>query len=271
MPDIVGGTKDQHKIGLVLSGGGARGVAHLGMIQALEEQGLKFDIVAGASAGALVGALYCYGHTPKEISRFISETNFLTIFRPSFNRRSLLNIEKAYDELRKHLPIDDFSSLKIPLHVSTTDIERGEPHIFEKGPLIKPVLASCAIPVVFDAVTIGSRRLVDGGVTDNLPFQSIRKSSRKIIALHCNPIDDNSKMSNWSDLMERSMMIAITRYVHSQKQYCDVFLEPTGLSKFKVIDFKKADEIYVYGYNYACEAIQNGILNNLDSNEKEVL
>ena len=271
MPDKGNNTSTKYDIGLVLSGGGARGVAHLGIIQALEEQDITFDIVAGSSAGALVGALYCYGHSPKKICRFIRDTNFLTIFRPSFNRRSLLNIEKAYDELNKYLPTDNFDSLNIPLHVSTTDIERGEAKIYKKGQLINPVLASCAIPVVFDPVTIGNRRLVDGGVTDNLPFHSIRNKCRKIIALHCNPIDSYSKLSNWSELMERSMMIAITQYVYAKRKHCDVFFEPLGLSKYKVIDFKKADEIFSYGYNYACKAIENGILNNLELNEKEVL
>ncbi len=262
---------DNQRIGLVLSGGGARGVAHLGIIQALEEQHLKFDIVSGSSAGALLGALYCHGYTPKDISGFIKHTSFLTIFRPSFNRRSLLNIEKAYDELSKYFPIDNFSCLKIPLHVATTDIEKAKSKVYKEGQLIKPILASCAVPVVFDPVMIGKRRLVDGGVTDNLPFQTIRKKCDKIIALHCNPIDSYSKLTNWSELMERSMMIAITQYVHTKKKHCDVFLEPPGLSKFKVTDFKKADEIYDYGYKYGCEAIQDGILDNLELNETAVL
>lgn len=250
-------------LGLVLSGGGARGISHLGVIKALEEEGLTFSIVSGASAGAIAGALYCAGHTPEEICQFIKKTNFLTTFRPSFNWLSLLNIERASGELKKYLPEDSFSALKIPLHVSTTDITRGKVKVYKKGQLIKPILASCSIPVVFNPVKIGKRTLVDGGILDNLPYQSIKKRCDKIVALHCNPIDKGYRLGNWRDLMERSMMLTVTQYVHTKKKYCDVFLEPPGLSQFKVFDFKLADDIFSFGYEYAKRAIAEGALKKL--------
>ncbi|WP_421895531.1 patatin-like phospholipase family protein [Marinoscillum sp.] len=251
------------KLGLVLSGGGARGIAHLGIIQALEEEGLSFHVVSGASAGALAGGLYCAGYTPSEICGFIEKTNFLTAFRPSFNWRSLLNIERASHELKKYFPEDSFEALKIPLCVSTTDIKRGKVKVYKKGQLIKPILASCSIPVVFDPIVIGKRTLVDGGILDNLPYASIQKSCDKIVALHCNPIDKGYELGNWRDLMERSMMLTVTKNVHARKKHCDVFLEPPGLSKFKVFDFKQAQTIYKFGYKYARKAIKEGALNKL--------
>lgn len=259
------------KIGLALSGGGARGVAHLGIIKALEEEGIHFDIVTGSSAGALIGALYCNGYSTEEVCDFFKGTNFLTIFRPSFNLRSLLNIEKAYSELRGYFTNDDFSTLQIPLHVSTTDILKAKVKVFKKGQLVLPILASCAVPVIFDPVTIGKRKLVDGGVMDNLPYHSIKKSCDYIIALHCNPLDKGFKLTNLSSLIERSMMLTITQNVHSQKKHYDLFLEPPGLSMFKVIDFKKSGDIYKLGYEYAKEAIAEGALKDLIKLNEEVL
>lgn len=259
------------KIGLVLSGGGARGVAHLGIMEALLEAGVTFSVVSGASAGALAGALYCAGHSPREICEIIEKTNFYTAFRPSFNSRSLLNIERASGELSKYFPEDSFASLQIPLRVSTTDISRGKVKVYKKGQLIRPVLASCCIPVVFDPVRIGKRTLVDGGILDNLPYKPIKKECDKIIALHCNPIDKGYRLGNWRDLMERSMMLTVTQYVHSKAKNCDLFLEPPGVSRYKVFDFKKAREIFDFGYAYAQKEIASGALEKIGMHEKSIL
>ncbi|WP_421878401.1 patatin-like phospholipase family protein [Marinoscillum sp.] len=253
------------KIGLVLSGGGARGVAHLGIMEALLEAGISFSVVSGSSAGALAGSLYCAGYTPKEIAGFIQKTNFITAFRPSFNSRSLLNIERAHSELIKYFKEDSFESLQIPLRVTTTDISKGKVKVYKKGQLIRPVLASCCVPVVFDPVKIGRRTLVDGGILDNLPYKPIKKECDKIIALHCNPIDKGYRISNWRDLMERSMMLTVTQYVHSKKKNYDLFLEPPGVSKYKVFDFKRAPEIFEHGYSYAKEQIASGVLDKLEN------
>lgn len=259
------------RIGLVLSGGGARGVAHLGIMEALMEAGVEFHIVSGSSAGALAGALFCAGYSPMEICEFIEKTNFYLAFRPSFNSRSLLNIERAYGELKQYFPEDSFASLKIPLRVTATDINKGKVKVFKKGQLIRPVLASCCIPVVFDPVKIGRRTLVDGGILDNLPYKPIKKECDKIIALHCNPIDKGYKLSNWRDLMERSMMLTVTQYVYSKRKNYDLFLEPPGLSKFKVFDFKKAKDIFRFGYDYAKQEIELGVLDKLKVYDKSLL
>lgn len=251
------------KLGLVLSGGGARGIAHLGIIKAFEEEGISFDLVSGVSAGALVGAFYCAGYSADETLVAVRKTNFYSALRPAFNWRSLLLIEKSSFELKKYFPEDSFSALKKPLFVTTTDISKGKVKVYKKGQLIKPLLASCAIPVVFEPVRIGKRVLVDGGVLDNLPTAPIRKKVDKIIALHCNPIDKGYKTGNWKDVMERSMMLTATSLVHSKKKNADIYLEPAGLSKFKVFDFKRALEIFTFGYDYGKAQIEAGILDKL--------
>lgn len=251
------------KTGLVLSGGGARGIAHLGVMEALLESGVNIDVVSGSSAGALAGSLFCAGHAPGKICEFIRNTNFLTTFRPSFNTRSLLNIERAKGELIQYFEEDSFESLKVPLRVSTTEVESGRIKVFSTGEIVLPVLASCCIPVVFDPIKIGETVLVDGGILDNMPWKPIRQECDHIIALHCNPIDANYRISNWSDLMERSMMLSITQNVYNEKNNCDIFLEPPMLSKYSVFDFKKAPEIFNHGYDYAKTQIGAGVLDLL--------
>ncbi|MFT6868416.1 MAG: NTE family protein [Cyclobacteriaceae bacterium] len=251
------------KIGLVLSGGGARGIAHLGIIQALQEAEVNFDIISGASAGAIVGAFIAAGYSPKETCSFIEKTSLFNTFQLSLNRRSLLKIEKGSKELLKYFPKDSFESLQIPLRISTTDIQKGKVKVYRKGNLIQPILASCSIPVVFDPIKIGSRLLVDGGVLDNLPVNSIKKNVDKIIALHCNPIDPKFQVSNWKNLFERSMMMTMTQLAYTNRKKCDIFIEPPGLGKYSVFAFNKAKEIYQFGYDHAKSEIDQGILEKL--------
>ncbi|MBV6647314.1 MAG: patatin-like phospholipase family protein [Cyclobacteriaceae bacterium] len=244
------------KVGLALSGGGARGIAHLGMIKALEEEGLTFDAVAGASAGALIGALYCYGYPPDEIVKFISKTNFLKIFKPALNWRGLLKLESGHDELRKYLEQDNFSALKTPLIIAATDVRKGVVKYFKKGKLIKPILASCCIPVLFDPVSVKGVHYIDGGIMDNLPVSPIKKKVDYIIGLHCNPLGSDYKVSSWKDLMERSLLMAISSNTYVSKRRCDLFWEPPGLVNFKVLDFKKAMELYKIGYEYGKQQLK---------------
>ncbi|WP_308706269.1 patatin-like phospholipase family protein [Marinoscillum sp. MHG1-6] len=256
------------KIGLVLSGGGARGISHLGVIQALQEEDIKFDIVSGVSAGAIVGAFIAANYTPKETLEFIEKTSMFDAFQLALNRRSFLRIEKAARELEKYFPEDTFESLDLPFRVTTTDIRKGKIKVFKKGQLIKPLLASCSIPVVFDPVKINSRYLVDGGILDNLPVSPIKKQADFIIALHCNPIDPKFNLSNWRNLMERTMMMTVTQLAYGQKKKCDLFLEPPGLSQFSAFSFNKAREIYEFGYEYAKTEIENGILDALTQRQR---
>lgn len=251
------------KVGLVLSGGGARAISHLGIIKAMEEEGIIFHAVSGVSAGALAGAFYCAGYTTEAICEILVRTTFLKAFRPAFNWRSLLNLQRASVELKKYFPEDDFSTLKKPLWITTTDLARGKIKIYKKGELIKPILASCSIPVIFDPVQIGKRTLVDGGILDNLPIAPIKNEVDKIVGLHCNPIDPGFVPGSWQNLMDRSIMLTATTLVHTKRKRCDLFLEPPGLCKFTIFDFKKVREIYQFGYEYARKQIAKGVLENL--------
>ncbi|MEO1054044.1 MAG: patatin-like phospholipase family protein [Bacteroidota bacterium] len=240
-------------LALVLSGGGIRGVAHLGVIKALEEEGITFSIISGASAGSIVGALYSYGYSPDESLEIIDKTNFFKFLRPALSLNGILKVEKMGEVIQKYLPEDSFEALKIPLVVTAVDLNKGIPAYFEKGELVKPILASCCIPVIFDPVTIGETHYIDGGILDNLPVEPVLSRSDKVIASHCNPIDDNYQLKNVKTLLERTMLMAINGNTKQSKLWCDLVIEPPALSKVGGFETNRVKEIFNVGYDYAKE------------------
>jgi len=161
------------KIGLTLSGGGVRGVAHLGVIKALEESGFQFARVSGASAGSIIGAFYCNGYSTDEILEIIEKTSLYKLVRPALSWRGLLKLDNAVKGFKTYLPHDSFEGLKTPLHIAATDINKGETKYFHEGPLLKVIQASSSIPVVFDPVNINGSVYIDGGILNNLPVEPL--------------------------------------------------------------------------------------------------
>ncbi len=124
------------KYGLVLSGGGARGISHIGVLKALDEIGLKFHRLAGTSAGSIVGSLYAYGYAPDKILEIVLQTSFLKSVRPAWTMTGLLSLERLKDVLLKFLPENSFEALKIPITIAATEIIQGKPDYFSSGELI---------------------------------------------------------------------------------------------------------------------------------------
>ncbi len=238
-------------------------MVHLGMIKALEEEGLTFSVISGTSAGAIVGALYCQGYTPDEAAESISGINFLKVLKPALNWRGLIKIDNTANELKKFIPHDRFEKLKIPLIVPATNLRKGKIVYFKKGPLITPILASCSIPVVFDPIEIDGDLYADGGLIDNLPVKPVKRKSDLIIGMHCNSIENNYDTKNWKELLERSMLLAVSSTTYLHKKKCDIFWEPPQMANYNVFDYKKAMEIYEIGYDFARKQIDQGALNKL--------
>ena len=158
--------------GIALSGGGARGLAHVGVLEALARAGYDFDLVAGTSMGAIVGALYASGRTPEEMLEIIAGRPWRRLFRFRFWRRPL-PAARLVELLRPYLPAT-FAGLKRPLAVVAVDLLRGRPVYLSQGPLPEAVAASAAHPLLFLPLRLGERLLSDGGVVDNLPVDAAR-------------------------------------------------------------------------------------------------
>ena len=152
-------------IGLVLSGGGMRGIAHVGAIKALEEFGIFPTHIAGSSAGAIVGALYAYGYDSNAILDFFKSVQLFDITKYALGKPGFIDAEKFYPVFKNLIKTDNFSALQRQLSVTATNILNGNLTIFTSGELIKPVLASAAFPGVFAPVKIKKSYYIDGGAS----------------------------------------------------------------------------------------------------------
>jgi NTE family protein len=162
-------------IGLALSGGSTYGAAHVGVMEVLNQNGIQPDMIAGTSAGALVGAAYFACVPLKEIETLFLTMNWPTLLRLSIRSpRSLFDTQPMEEFLRKKLGDIEFKDLKIPFAAVACDIHTGERVVLQSGPVAPAVRASAAIPGLFSPVEIGGRLLVDGGIVDNLPVDLVR-------------------------------------------------------------------------------------------------
>lgn len=244
------------KIGIVLSGGGIRGIAHLGVLQALTEAGIQFDRISGTSAGAIVGALFAQGHQPNEIFQIFLKTRLSKFFRPAFGAFGLLSLDHTRSLFMEYLPHDSFSSLKIPLVISATNFSEGKLVYFSSGKLIQAILASSSIPGIFKPIMIDGKMFVDGGILNNFPIEPLRDDCDFIIGSSCNHLPPVDKIVNFRRLIERAAIMSINSDMEMKRQYCDVLIEPDGMGATSIFDVKKAEEIYWLSYEAALRKLQ---------------
>jgi len=241
-------------VNLVLSGGGARGIAHLGVIKALMESGLVINAISGVSAGAICGAFHAAGYSPEDTLKIVKESKLLYLLRPSFND-GLFKSDKIGEVLRKYLAKSTFESLNIPLYVSASDISEGHTDFFSQGDLIVPLLASSALPVIFQPVTLDRDQLVDGGILNNLPVEPFLEDDYTLVGVHVNPWANGVKAESAYSVMERSIQLSIYGTVLTRKHHCDLFLEPEELKNYSMYDLDHADKLFEIGYLFAKERL----------------
>jgi NTE family protein len=238
------------RIGLVLSGGGARGVAHIGVLKALEELGLKFSQIAGTSAGSIVGAMYAYGYSPDAIMDIIRQISFYRSLRPAWTWAGLLKMDFMKGLLLKHMPANSFEALKIPLTIAATEVYKGEIHYFTEGELVPAIMASCSIPAMFRPMSYRGGLYIDGGVIDNMPARPIRNDCDFIIGSHCNQLPKDFDATGMRKVIERTVLIATNTNTLVGKNFCDVFIEPPALARYGSFEIAKAQEIFDIAYGF---------------------
>ncbi len=243
------------KIGLVLSGGGARGFAHVGVLQALLEADFLPERLSGASSGGIVSALYASGYMPAEIMEIFTKAKVLSVFSLSTHLTGILRLAKVEKFLETYLPGNSFETLQLPVTINATDIEKGQIVYFSEGELIRPLLASSCIPVLFEPLKVNDRLLVDGGILNNLPIEPLIGQSDFIVGVHTNPCGTTLPKINIKTVMERSLLLAIQNNIRYRATQCDYFVEPPDLCRFTTLEASKAQEIYSIGYEYMKQSI----------------
>ena len=163
--------KREKRVGLILSGGGARGFAHIGTLKALEQAKIKVDVIAGTSMGAVLGALYAAGYNADTIYSMAQTTSWRDVFDLSL-QSGLIKGDKLHQFFAEYLP-SDFADLEKPFAITTTDIESGEEVVITEGDLITALRASSCYPGMFEPVQFKGRTLADGGIVNNLPVEAV--------------------------------------------------------------------------------------------------
>jgi len=241
-----------HQLGLALSGGGARGIAHLGVLAALDELGLPVARLAGVSSGAIAASFYAAGFAPREILKLLLSTNVARLTRPAFSRYGLLRMDAVELLLASHLGTGvSFADLRLPLTLVATDLAAGESVYFNEGPLLPPLLASSAVPIIYRAIEYQDRQLVDGGLLNNLPVEPLLgQSGLRVVGVHCNPINHEAHIPSFRRLIERTLHLAINANTASRKAQCDLLLEPPELRHYRPLSYQRGPELFDIGYRY---------------------
>jgi NTE family protein len=241
------------KIGLVLSGGGTRGMAHLGVLQALEELGAQPSVISGTSSGALLGALYAAGNPPKEILKMVKAHSSSSLIKMFIAPGGLFSASGLMDILRSAIPANDFAKLAIPLFITATDMAGGQTVTFSEGALYDVLIGASSIPGLFTPVKHGSQYLVDGGVMNNFPVECIRHKCDKVIGSHVNKIYSYQRKSlNRMQILDRCFHLAASGAVAEQAKHCDVLIEP-DLSGYSMFEMTHANKVFKIGYKAAME------------------
>lgn len=239
------------QVGLALSGGAARGIAHLGVLKALDEIGIKPSIISGVSSGAITGVFYAAGFTPDEVLKLIKELRIYRTMRLAIGQVGILHLDEVEKLYHKHLGENaTFEDLNIPVVIGTTDMNAGTTVNFSSGNLIKPLLASCAVPILYRPVPYNGMFLNDGGLLDNMPVEVLVGKCDVKIGIHSNPINHEARIKSLRSMIERTAHLAINNNVMLRKHLCDYFIEPPKLKYYRLMSFSKADELFEIGYRY---------------------
>jgi NTE family protein len=245
------------EIGLVLSGGGVRAIAHVGFLQVLLENDIKPTRVSGTSAGALVCALYASGYKTEEMLSFFKQTPLLKLSLYAIGKPGIMDSEKYIRFFKEYFSEDTFESLKIPLTITATNLLNGKLDYFNQGKLIKPLIASCALPPVFSPIEVNGSLYSDGGVLNNFPIEPLKNDCAKILGSFVNPIEkiDKSELNSSMKLMYRVYHIGVDASNIKKFSECDYVFSPKDINQVGVLDAKGIDKAYKIGHESAQKEI----------------
>lgn len=240
--------------GIVLSGGGIKGMAHLGLIKALQEHEINFNCIAGSSAGALTGALIAAGYSPEESLEFFKSVPIFSIYYYSTSKPGILDSEKFRPVFEKYFPDDAFEMLQSPLVVTTTNLEIGTWHFHHSGPLINVLLASASLPPVFSPMLIDGVMHADGGIMNNFPLEPLQENCNFIIGSYVHPVSviKGSDVKSSVGVAMRALDLSRFAIVQPKLERCQFLFAPPAVEAIGMLDRRAIDKAFNIGYEYAC-------------------
>ena len=249
----------KYKLGLALSGGGAKGFAHIGVLRLLEECKLVPGIISGTSAGAIAGVLFADGYPASKIQEIFTGREFSEFARLHIPKDGLFDNDRFHHFLNHHLRAKRFEDLKIPLVVVATDLDNGCSHEFRSGPIADAVVASCSIPIIFSPVEIDGVHYVDGGLFRNFPVSTIRHECERVIGVNVSPFIPQKYKHTLVGVAERSYHYLFRANTVEDRLMCDILVEPEEIGGYKAFDLENVAAIAGLGYEAAILAFNDVI------------
>jgi NTE family protein len=240
---------------LVLSGGGTRAYAHIGVVKALIEKGFEINAISGTSSGAIIGAFLCDGFHPDEIEEILLKYEPEIGINYTHFWENLLSFDAYAEVMRNTLRSKTFETLQKLLYVGVTDLNDGRQVTLHKGNLLQALIASAAIPVFFPVHFINRLPCADGGLSDNLPVKPFLSSSHKIIGVHANPISELDTSARMIHQLDRSLHLLMRNSVMNNMKHCDMFIEPMALRFHHLFESGKTKDLIRIGYDYVMQEI----------------
>lgn len=248
----------KYHLGYALSGGGAKGFAHLGALQLMEEKGLTPDIIAGTSAGSLAGVLYADGYHPQEIHELFEKSRDIReLIELALPTNGFFKTRGLQKFLKNNLRAQSFEQLQIPFIAVATDWKRGVTVQFSEGNLLaESVVASCTVPVLFQPQVIDGVEYVDGGLFKNFPVSVIREDCKYIIGVNVTPILKGGETNTIRSMSERTFHLMSNANSVIDRKLCDILIEVRGSQRFAIRKFDNIHSISDIGYN-ECLRVMN--------------
>ncbi|GAA0842737.1 patatin-like phospholipase family protein [Marinobacter szutsaonensis] len=245
------------RIGLALGGGAAKGIAHIGVLKAFEEEQIPIHCISGTSAGALIASYYAFGRPAESILSICSTLNLSKIINFTFERGGLFSTDNIRAMIHRDLGDCRIEDARIPLAICATDIETGEQLVFRKGNLADAVCASMAVPGLFVPVEVDGRVLVDGGLVENVPISPLESMGAGItVAIDLSHVSRYPKPHDTFDVITNAINIGIDFNTRKQLNNADIVV-PLDLSQYSLTNNAKCvDELYMEGYHPMKEKIR---------------
>jgi NTE family protein len=243
------------KVGVTLSGGFVKGVAHAGFLKALEFKGVSPSFVAGTSAGALIGALYCAGYSPDEIKEFALSLSWKDIVRPSL-RGGFFNLAGLRKKLLDLIGDLSFSELRIPFGLTVVNLKTLKVDFITEGKVVDYVIASCSIPPLFSPHKIENDYYIDGGIRNSMPAEMVKAYGCKINI--CSNVNIAQRKFNHESLIDVTVRVILASVLENQERrygYCDMIVNHN--IEGSMFDFKKVADFFEQGFKKGLSALES--------------
>ena len=245
--------RQEKQVGLVLSGGGSKGLAHAGVLQFLEVKDIRPSQIAGTSAGSIVAALYSFGKTPEEILAFFQSIYFFHWKHFTFSKAGIIDSEsfkKYFTDIFGEAMIGD---LNIPIHITATDLVKGKLKIFDlKTKIVDAVLASSAFPGIISPYQIDGNLYSDGGILNHFPTDVLQGRCDHVIGVYVSPIQkiEAKDLNSIKAVTSRAFDLLTANTTMQKFTLCDWVIEPEELSNFGTFETNKAKMEIIFNHGY---------------------